>query len=226
MKPFIAPSMLSADFGNLAAETLTVNESEAGWFHLDIMDGVFVPNISFGFPVCKAIAALARKPMDAHLMIVEPDKYVQRFADLGVEWLSIHYEACSRPYLRKTLSHIRQCGMKAGLAINPATPVECVIEFLREVDYVVVMGVNPGFSGQKFFECTTEKVAVLKEIIDASEANVLIQVDGGVDKSNIRMLRDAGATSFVAGSAAFAGGCPKEAIAALTAKACEGLDSD
>lgn len=218
MKPFIAPSMLSANFGRLAEDTEMVNESAAGWFHLDIMDGVFVPNISFGFPVCKAIAAKAKKPMDAHLMIVEPDKYVQRFADLGVEWLSIHYEACSKPYLRKTLAHIRECGMKAGLAINPDTPVEVLIEFLREIDYVVVMGVNPGFSGQKFFECTTEKVSVLKEIIDAAEADILIQVDGGVDRGNIEMLRKAGATSFVAGSAAFANDCPKAAIAALAGK--------
>ena len=207
--------MLSADFGKLASDTEMVNESAAGWFHLDIMDGVFVPNISFGFPVCKSIAAAARKPMDAHLMIVEPDKYVQRFADLGVEWLSVHYEACSKQYLKKTLAHIRECGMKAGLAINPATPVECVIDFLRDIDYVVVMGVNPGFSGQKFFECTTEKVSVLREIIDAAEADVMIQVDGGVDKGNIRMLRDAGATSFVAGSAAFANANPKAAIQAL-----------
>lgn len=215
MKPFIAPSMLSADFGRLDQQTELVNRSRAGWFHLDIMDGVFVPNISFGFPVCKSIAAKAKKPLDAHLMIIEPDKYVQRFADLGVEWLSIHYEACSKSYLKKTLAHIRECGMKAGLAINPDTPVEVLIEFLRDIDYVVVMGVNPGFSGQKFFECTTEKVSVLKEIIDASEADVLIQVDGGVDLGNIKMLRDAGATSFVAGSAAFANADPKAAIAAL-----------
>ena len=201
MDAIIAPSMLSADFGKMYEQTELVNGSPAGWFHLDIMDGVFVPNISFGFPVVKAIASRAAKPMDAHLMIVNPEKYIERFASLGVEWLSIHYEAVPRSRMMKTIALIKSCGMKAGIAINPATPVEVLIEYLHVIDYVVVMGVNPGFSGQKFFEETTEKVSVLSEMIAASETDVMIQVDGGVGVSNIKSLYDAGARCFVAGSA-------------------------
>lgn len=204
--------MLSADFGRMYEQTELVNESNAGWFHLDIMDGVFVPNISFGFPVVKAIAEKASKPMDAHLMIVNPENYVERFAKMGVEWLSFHFEAVPKSKMMKMISLVKSCGMKVGIAINPATPVEVLIDYLRDIDYVVVMGVNPGFSGQKFFEGTTEKVSVLNEMIAAAEADVLIQVDGGVGKSNIKALYEAGARCFVAGSAVMSQPDPAKAI--------------
>lgn len=217
MNVIIAPSMLSADFGRMYEQTELVNESKAGWFHLDIMDGVFVPNISFGFPVVKAIAAKSSKPMDAHLMIVNPENYIERFAQQGVEWLSIHYEAVPKSRMMKAISLIKSCGMKAGIAINPATPVEVLIDYLHVIDYVVVMGVNPGFSGQKFFEGTTEKVSVLNEMITAAEVDVMIQVDGGVGKSNIKALYEAGARCFVAGSAVMSQSDPKQAMEDLLA---------
>ena len=204
--------MLSADFGRMYEQTELVNGSNAGWFHLDIMDGVFVPNISFGFPVVKAIAEKASKPMDAHLMIVNPENYVERFAKMGVEWLSFHFEAVPKSKMMKMISLVKSCGMKVGIAINPATPVEVLIDYLRDIDYVVVMGVNPGFSGQKFFEGTTEKVSVVNEMIAAAEADVLIQVDGGVGKSNIKALYEAGARCFVAGSAVMSQPDPAKAI--------------
>lgn len=206
--------MLSCDFGRLDEEVEMVNSSEAGWFHLDVMDGVFVPNISFGIPVVKSIARKAAKPMDAHLMIVNPDNYIEKFAEYGVEYLSVHYEAC--PSLRKTIAHIRECGMKAGVAINPATPAEVLIKYLRDLDFALVMGVNPGFSGQKFFPETTEKVAVLSEMISAMELDCPIEVDGGVSAANIADLAAAGASVFVAGSAAFDKGDAKGAISRLT----------
>lgn len=210
----IAPSILSADFGNLDRDVEMVNESAAGWFHLDVMDGVFVPNISFGIPVCKAIARLARKPMDAHLMIIEPHKYVKKFAEMGVEYLSVHYEAC-KSNLHETLALIRQCGMKAGIAINPETDERFIEAYIDEADYVLVMSVHPGFSGQKFIEGSTEKVARVKAMIDKAGANCFIQVDGGVGIGNINALEAAGAKVFVAGSAAFSGADPKANIAAL-----------
>ena len=200
----IAPSMLSADFGNLDRDVELVNASKAGWFHLDIMDGVFVPNISYGIPVTKAIARLARKPMDAHLMIVEPHKYVRKFADLGVEYLSVHYEAC-KSNLHETLALIRNSGMKAGIAINPETSEEFLVPYLDEADYILVMSVHPGFSGQKFIEGSTEKVARVKSLIEREKANCFIEIDGGVGVGNIAALEAAGASVFVAGSAAFSG---------------------
>ena len=215
MPRVIAPSMLSADFGNLDRDCRMVNRSVAGWFHLDVMDGIFVPNISFGFPVCKAIARVAEKPLDAHLMIVEPWTYVERFAQLGVQYLSFHYEACGDRRLRSTIRLVRNCGMGVGVAINPETPAEVLIPYLRQIDYVVVMGVHPGYSGQKYIPETTEKVAVLSEMIASAEADCFIEVDGGVGLSNIAELEKLGAGVFVAGSAAFSADDPKAAIRAL-----------
>jgi ribulose-phosphate 3-epimerase len=207
--------MLSADFGNLDRDCRMVNRSAAGWFHLDVMDGIFVPNISFGFPVCKAIAKVAEKPLDAHLMIVEPWRYIERFADLGVKYLSVHYEACNDRHLKECIKLIHDRGMGAGVAINPETPAEVLIPYLRSIDYVVVMGVHPGYSGQKYIPETTEKVAVLAEMIAGAEADCFIQVDGGVGLSNIVELEKLGAGVFVAGSAAFSADDPKAAIRAL-----------
>ncbi|MBQ9398194.1 MAG: ribulose-phosphate 3-epimerase [Bacteroidales bacterium] len=215
MPRLIAPSMLSADFGNLHRDCRRVNRSAAGWFHLDVMDGLFVPNISFGFPVCKAIAEVAEKPLDAHLMIVEPWRYIERFAALGVKYLSVHYEACNDRHLKECIKLIRDCGMGVGVAINPETPAEVLIPYLRSIDYVVVMGVHPGYSGQKYIPETTEKVAVLAEMIAGAEADCFIQVDGGVSVQNIAELERLGAGVFVAGSAAFSSGDPKAAIRAL-----------
>ena len=215
MARLIAPSMLSADFGNLHRDCRLVNKSAAGWFHLDVMDGLFVPNISFGFPVCKAIAEVAEKPLDAHLMIVEPWRYIERFAKLGVQYLSVHYEACNDRHLKDCIKQIHELGMYAGVAINPETPAEVLIPWLRQIDYVVVMGVHPGYSGQKYIPETTEKVAVLAEMIAGAEADCFIEVDGGVGLSNIAELEKLGAGVFVAGSAAFSADDPKAAIRAL-----------
>ncbi len=215
MPRVIAPSMLSADFGNLDRDCRMVNRSVAGWFHLDVMDGIFVPNISFGFPVCKAIARVAEKPLDAHLMIVEPWTYVERFAQLGVQYLSFHYEACGDRRLRSTIRLVRNCGMGVGVAINPETPAEVLIPWLRTLDYVVVMGVHPGYSGQKYIPETTEKVGVLAEMIAAQGVDCFIEVDGGVNTENIAELERLGAGVFVAGSAAFSSANPLAAIRAL-----------
>ena len=215
MPRLIAPSMLSADFGNLHRDCRRVNRSAAGWFHLDVMDGLFVPNISFGFPVCKAIAEVAEKPLDAHLMIVEPWRYIERFAALGVKYLSVHYEACNDRRLKECIKLIRDCGMGVGVAINPETPAEVLIPYLHSIDYVVVMGVHPGYSGQKYIPETTEKVAVLAEMIAGAEADCFIEVDGGVSVQNIAELERLGAGVFVAGSAAFSSGDPKTAVRAL-----------
>ena len=215
MPRVIAPSMLSADFGHLERDCRMVNRSAAGWFHLDVMDGIFVPNISFGFPVCQAIARVATKPLDAHLMIIEPWNYVERFAKLGVQYLSFHYEACNSRRLRSTIQLVRDCGMGVGVAINPETPAEVLIPYLKLIDYVVVMGVHPGYSGQKYIPETTEKVGVLAEMIAAQEADCFIQVDGGVSTANIAELERLGAGVFVAGSAAFSSPNPIAAIKAL-----------
>lgn len=207
--------MLSADFGNLDRDCRRVNRSAAGWFHLDVMDGLFVPNISFGFPVCKAIAAVAEKPLDAHLMIVEPWRYIERFAQLGVKYLSVHYEACNEKHLKECIKMMRDLGLGVGVAINPETPAEVMIPYLHQIDYVVVMGVHPGYSGQQYIPETTEKVAVLSEMIASAEADCFIEVDGGVSVQNIAELERLGAGVFVAGSAAFSSGDPKAAIRAL-----------
>lgn len=193
--------MLSADFGFLDRDVRMVNESAAGLIHLDIMDGTFVPNISYGFPVCEAVARAASKPMDAHLMIVHPERYVERFAKLGVEYLSVHVETCED--LHSTLALIRSCGMKAGIAINPETDASVLNGFLNVADYILVMSVHPGFGGQSFIEGSVEKVALVKKMIDEAGAHCFIEVDGGVGPDNIQALAKAGASVFVAGSSAF-----------------------
>lgn len=206
----ISPSMLSADFANLGAAIEMINRSNADWFHLDIMDGVFVPNISYGFPVVERIHELAEKPLDVHLMIVDPDRYLERFGKAGASWLTVHYEACN--HLHRTLSQIRALGMKSGVALNPHTPVESVAEILDSVDMVLIMSVNPGFGGQKFIPNSYSKVERLRKMIDSRGLSVLIQVDGGVDASNAANLYGAGADVLVAGSAVFKATNPVLAI--------------
>ncbi|MBR5856836.1 MAG: ribulose-phosphate 3-epimerase [Bacteroidales bacterium] len=210
MSIIVAPSMLSADFGNLDKDVEMVNQSEAGWFHLDIMDGVFVPNISYGFPVVKAMAKKAKKPLDAHLMIVDPDRYLNQFKDMGVEWLSVHYEACT--HLHRTIQAIHNLGMKAGVALNPHTPVSLLEDILCDLDFVCLMSVNPGFGGQSFIEHSVAKIKRLKEMIVENNYNCLIEVDGGVTTKNAAMLAEAGADVLVAGSAVFGAADPFEAI--------------
>ena len=210
MSIIVAPSMLSADFGNLDKDVEMVNQSEAGWFHLDIMDGVFVPNISYGFPVVKAISKKAKKPMDAHLMIVDPDRYLSQFKDMGVEWLSVHYEACT--HLHRTIQAIHNLGMKAGVALNPHTPVSLLEDILCDLDFVCLMSVNPGFGGQSFINRSVEKIKALKAMIVKNNYNCLIEVDGGVTTKNAAMLAEAGADVLVAGSAVFGAANPLEAI--------------
>lgn len=209
----IAPSILAADFGNLARDIQMVNASEAEWIHLDIMDGVFVPNISYGFPVVSAIAKEAKKTLDAHLMIIDPDRYVENFAKLGVEYLSVHYEACT--HLHRSLQNIRNLGMKAGVALNPHTPVHLLEDILEECDYVLLMSVNPGFGGQKFIENCVKKVSVLKEMILKRGLSTLIEVDGGVNRHNAPILAAAGADALVAGSSVFSAQDPMAEIIAL-----------
>lgn len=210
MSIIVAPSMLSADFGNLDKDVEMVNQSEAGWFHLDIMDGVFVPNISYGFPVVKAISKKAKKPMDAHLMIVDPDRYLSHFKDLGVKWLSVHYEACT--HLHRTIQAIHNLGMKAGVALNPHTPVSLLEDILCDLDFVCLMSVNPGFGGQSFINRSVEKIKALKAMIVKNNYNCLIEVDGGVTTKNAAMLAEAGADVLVAGSAVFGAADPMEAV--------------
>ena len=209
----IAPSMLAADFGNLQRDTELVNESDADWFHIDIMDGVFVPNISYGMPVLKAIQKHAKKPLDVHLMIVDPDRYIQHFADLGAEILTVHYEACT--HLHRTLQAIKAHGMKAGVALNPHTPVSVLEDLLQDIDLVLIMSVNPGFGGQKFIENTYNKVSKLKAMISAQNTQTMIEVDGGVNAGNAGALTEAGADALVAGSFVFSSEDPKATISNL-----------
>ncbi|NLX40471.1 MAG: ribulose-phosphate 3-epimerase [Bacteroidales bacterium] len=213
MSLIIAPSILSADFAHLSDDIRMVNESQADWFHLDIMDGLFVPNISYGFPVVKAIASLAEKPLDAHLMIMNPDRYIDRFAEVGVSWLSVHYEACT--HLHRTFQHIKNAGMKAGVAINPHTPVSCLEEIIPYCDYILVMAVNPGFGGQSFIPTTVSKVAKLHAIIAKVNPDCIIEVDGGVNDNNISSLAAAGARAFVAGNSVFTAEDPSAMISKL-----------
>jgi ribulose-phosphate 3-epimerase len=197
----IAPSVLAADFGNLQRDIEMINSSEADWFHIDIMDGVFVPNISYGMPVLQAISKHAKKTIDVHLMIIDPDRYIKEFAALGANILSVHYEACN--HLHRTLQAIKAEGMKAGVAINPHTSVDFLKDVINDIDLVCVMSVNPGFGGQSFIENTYSKVQRLKEIIIANNAETLIEVDGGVTDKNAEKLIEAGADVLVAGSYVF-----------------------
>lgn len=209
----IAPSLLSADFGNLQRDIERLNESTCEWFHLDVMDGVFVPNISFGFPVMEAMARSARKPLDVHLMIVEPQKYVDRVAALGARVMNVHYEAC--PHLHRVVQQIRQAGMLAGVTLNPHTPVACLEEIAPELDVVMLMSVNPGFGGQQFIPHTLSKVRRLRELLRRTGSKALIEVDGGVNRTTAPQLAAAGADVLVAGSAVFSAPDPAAEVEAL-----------
>lgn len=200
-KTLIAPSVLAADFANLQRDIEMLNNSEADWFHIDIMDGVFVPNISYGMPVLKAITKHAKKTIDVHLMIVDPDRYIKDFAQLGADILTVHYEACT--HLHRTLQAIKAEGMKAGVAINPHTSVDLLKDIIKDIDLVLVMSVNPGFGGQSFIENTYNKIQRLKEIISINNAETLIEIDGGVIDKNASQLAKAGADVLVAGSFVF-----------------------
>ena len=209
----IAPSVLSADFANLQRDIEMINNSEADWFHVDIMDGVFVPNISFGMPVLEAISRHAKKTIDVHLMIVNPDQYIKTFAQLGANNLSVHYEACT--HLHRTLQAIKAEGMKAGVALNPHTNVDLLEDTINDIDLVCMMSVNPGFGGQSFIERTYDKVRKLKEIIKRNGASTLIEIDGGVSDKNARQLVEAGADVLVAGNYVFRASDPVATIAGL-----------
>ena len=211
--PIVAPSILAADFGNLAKDIEMVNNSQAEWFHLDVMDGVFVPNISYGMPIIEKINSLTNKVLDVHLMIVDPDRYISTFKQVGADILTVHYEACT--HLHRTIQAIKAEGMKAGVALNPHTPVSVLEDVINDLDLVLIMSVNPGFGGQKFIENTYNKVSKLKKMITEANANVIIEIDGGVGVQNASKLVEAGADALVAGSAVFNAENPTDYIAEL-----------
>ena len=215
MGVLVAPSVLAADFSRLSEEIKMVNQSEADWIHVDIMDGVFVPNISFGFPVLEAIHREARKPLDVHLMIVQPERYVEAFSKAGAGLISVHFEAC--PHLHRNIQQIKALGCKAGVALNPHTPVSLLAPILEDLDLVCIMSVNPGFGGQKFIEKTYERVEELKNLILKRNAKVLIEVDGGVNTKNAAKLVGAGVDVLVAGNVVFSDDQPARVIAQLKA---------
>lgn len=214
MHPLIAPSLLSADFGNLQRDIEMLNSSVCEWFHLDVMDGVFVPNISFGFPVMKAMARHAKKPLDVHLMIVQPEKFIPEVKSLGAKVMNVHQEACT--HLHRTLQQIRAEGMMAGVTLNPATPLSTVEEILHDADIIMLMSVNPGFGGQRFIPGTLNKVERLREMIEKAGSKALIEVDGGVNRETGAQLVRAGAHILVAGSAVFGAKDPQEEVRFLS----------
>lgn len=209
----IAVSILNGDFGNLNQEIEMVNHSDAEWVHLDIMDGIYVPNISFGFPIIQAVRKVATKPLDVHLMIASADRYIKEFKDAGADWLTVHYEAC--PHLHRTIQSIKQEGMKAGISLNPHSSVNLLEDTIADADLVLLMSVNPGFGGQVFIENTYDKVARLKELIEKKGSKALIQVDGGVDAENISLLAKVGVDVFVVGSFIFRSANPEQTISEL-----------
>lgn len=211
--PIVSPSLLSADFGHLAQDIEMLNHSEADWYHLDVMDGVFVPNISFGFPVMQAMVKHARKPLDVHLMIERPEKFVEQVKALGAHVMNVHYEAC--PHLHRVVQQIKNAGMLAGVTLNPHTPVSVLEDIIDDLDLVMLMSVNPGFGGQKFIEHSLEKTGRLRELIDRRHAKALIEIDGGVNVTTGAQLVKAGADVLVAGSAVFSAQDPAAEIHAL-----------
>jgi ribulose-phosphate 3-epimerase len=213
MKPLISPSILSANFAALEDDILMLNHSEADLIHVDVMDGVFVPNISFGFPVIAAVNNFAKKPLDVHLMIVEPDKYLKQFKEVGAHIITVHYEACT--HLHRTIQSIKELGCKAGVALNPHTPVSLLKDILHDLDLVLIMSVNPGFGGQKFIEHTYSKIRELKSLASTINPNLMIEIDGGVSIHNSLALLKAGANVLVAGNAIFGSTNPIHAIAEL-----------
>jgi ribulose-phosphate 3-epimerase len=213
MNPIVAPSILASDFANLQREIEMINQSQADWVHVDVMDGVFVPNISLGIPVVEAVKRHAKKPLDVHLMIVQPERYVESFHKAGAEIISVHYEACH--HLHRNIQQIKSLGIKAGVALNPHTAVTVLSEVIRDIDLVCLMSVNPGFGGQKFIERTYQKIKELKSLIKASGSNTLIEIDGGVNQQNAKALLDAGADVLVAGNFVFSSPNPKEVIQRL-----------
>lgn len=215
MKPIIAPSILASDFAFLQREITMINESDADWIHVDIMDGVFVPNLSMGLPVVEAVNRHAKKPLDVHLMIVQPERYVEAFQKAGAATISVHVEAC--PHLHRNIQQLKQMGVKAGVALNPHTPLEPLKYVIQDIDLVCVMSVNPGFGGQKFIESTYQKVNELKNMISNSGSRALIEIDGGVNQQNAKPLLEAGADVLVAGNFVFTSPQPKEVIRQLKA---------
>ena len=213
MNRYIAPSLLAADLTNLRHEIEMINNSEADWFHLDVMDGVFVPNISFGIPIIKAIKKIARKPLDVHLMIIEPEKYLKKFRDAGADHLTVHVETCR--HLHRTVQKIKELGMKAGVTLNPHTPVGALEEILPFVDIVLIMSVNPGFGGQKFIESSIQKIEKMRAMIEKAGSKALIEVDGGIDLNNASALYKAGADILVTGTTVFQAANPADMIRLL-----------